>query len=178
MELLSQPGGHIFVAEAPIWDRSNESLIRNGDHLLLGVTKETIKLGATRGMSVYLGQLYGVVAPGLIFTTHLFEGLKRGMLVGDDSNADKHKLVASWAQHQDAYLEGHRNDPTLKFRDGPKNRVFVVVISRNKMLDEFPQIYGWMEHWTWVAADPSEAGAPVDWDTRFDRRIWSAPQAG
>lgn len=46
------------------------------------------------------------------------------------------------------------------------------------MLTEFPDIYGWAEHWTWVAADPNEPGAPVDWKTRYDQRLWTAPQPG
>ena len=177
MEFLRQPGGYVYVAEAPIWDRSNPTLIRN-DHLVLGITKETLTTIASRGLSTPIGQLYGVVAPGLIHALHLFRGLKRGMMIGNNRDAAASRLIASWAQPRDARLVGTGQDPKLKYLDAPPNRVFVVTISMNEMLEGFPQIYGWIDHWTWVGADPDETGAPIEWKARYDERIWTATRPG
>jgi hypothetical protein len=46
------------------------------------------------------------------------------------------------------------------------------------MLENFPQIYGWMDHWTWIAADPDKTGAPIEWKTRYEECLWTAPQPG
>jgi hypothetical protein len=100
------------------------------------------------------------------------------MMIGNNCDAASTRLVASLAQQRDARLVGTRQNPELEYLEAPRNKVFVVAISRNELLKDFPQIYGWIEHWTWVAADPDETGAPIDWKTRYDKRIWTAPQSG
>ena len=173
MELLRQRGGHVYVAEAPIWDRTKPTLIRN-DHLVLGITKEALTTIASRGLSTAIGQLYGVIAPGLIHAQHLFRGLKRPMMIGNNCGAAASRLIASWAQPRDARLVGTGQDPKLEYLDAPPNKVFVVTISMNEMLESFPQIYGWMDHWTWIAEDPDKIGAPIEWSKRYDKCLWTA----
>ncbi len=177
MKLLSHGGRHVYVADAPIWEPDSPTL-QGRDHLLIGVMKKTLTAHAARGLSVYIGQLFGIVGPGLIFARHLFRGVKRPLMVGDDKKADGDKLIATWEQTRDVVLEGGPQSARLVYHAAPKSRVFVVLISRNKMLEEFPQIYGWAEHWTWVAADPDEPGAPIDWQTRYEERLWVAPKPG
>ena len=173
MELIDQPGGRVHVAQAPIWDKTCSSL-NSRDHLLIGITPADLAVISRRGMAVYLGQLFGVVSPGLIFTKYLFQGLKRGMMIGETDGVASDKLAATWAQPRDARLVGGRFDIKLEFTPAPPNRVFVVYISRNRMLKEFPHIYGWAEHWTWVASDPVALGAPIDLETRYDKKLWAA----
>ena len=172
MKLHEQPGGHVLVAEAPVWDNSSPTL--NGrNHLLLGRMPYAVLRDTDLGFTWYLGQLYGVVCPGLIFAQHLFEGLKRDMMVEDDENAAAKKLAATWSQPRDARLIG--SDPfnmKLEYYPAEQNRIFCVYISRNEMLEEFPHIFGWREHWTWIAADPTVPGAPIDYGTRYDRQLW------
>ena len=177
MRLLSQPRGSVYVAEAPVWDRQATSL-RGRDHLLIGIMPDTLAKIAQRGMSVGLGQLYGVVCPGLIHAQHLYEGLKREMQVDGDGEADKKKLAATWAQPRDAVLAGNEFSPTIEYLAAPEKAVFAVYISCNRMLQEYPDIYGWAEHWTWIHADPKVAGAPVEWDSRYDRKLWCAARPG
>ena len=78
--------------------------------------------------------MYGVVAPGLIFAEHVFEGLRRDMYVRDDKTADKHKLAVTWAAKRDAELVGDKFSPTLRFVEASPGRVFVVYISINEEL--------------------------------------------
>ena len=89
--------------------------------------------------------------------------------------AGEKKLVITWAAKRDAYFAGDPFNGRLEYSPAPENRVFAVYVSPNEMLDEFPSIAGWAEHWTWIAADPGTPGAPIDWRTRYDRRIWTAP---
>ncbi len=168
MRLLKQPGGHVWIADAPNW-----AGIPGKEHLTVAISKTGIKDRADQGFSWQLGQLYGILEPGLIFTQHVFQGLRRDMYVREDKNAAAKKFALSWVANRDARLVGDEYNPTLEFADPPPNRVFVVYISPNEMLQEFPDVFGWAEHWTWVAADGQLAGAPVEWNDRYDRKVWS-----
>ena len=158
----------MWVADAPNWPS-----IPGKDHLTIAVSKDGIKDRADRGLRWQLGQMYGIVGPGLIFAEHVFQGLRRHMYVRMDPNAAASKFALTWGAHRDAQLVGDEFNPTLEFTDPPPNRVFVVYISPNEMLSKFPDVFGWAEHWAWVAADVRLAGAPVEWNDRYDRKVWS-----
>lgn len=168
MRLLEQRGGHVWVTDAPNW-----AALSGKNHLTIGVSKQGITERADRGLRWQLGQMYGVLGPGLIFTEHVFQGLRRDMYVRMDRNAAASKFALAWAAKRDAQLAGDKFSPTLEFADPPLNRVFVVYISPNEMLSDFPDVFGWAEHWTWVAADGRLAGAPVEWSDRYDKKVWS-----
>jgi hypothetical protein len=99
------------------------------------------------------------------------------MYVRDNKAADKHKLALTWTANRDAELVGGEFASTLRFVPAPSNRVFVVYVSINEMLTEFPDVYGWAEHWAWVGAAADLPGAPVDWNTRYDRKVWPSGSA-
>ena len=120
-----------------------------------------------------IGQMYGVVGPGLIMAQHVFQGLKRDMLVRDDDHADIKKLAVTWSALRDAVFVGDTFDGKLAYMDAPVGSVFAVYISVNEMLEDYPDIYGWAEHWTWIAADPARPGAPIDSRGRSDCQLWS-----
>lgn len=164
--LVNEHGGTIWVAEAPDWTGS-------GHPLRIGISQEAVSTHAGRGLRHMVGQLYGVLGPGLILAEHVFQGLKRDMLVRGDSHADVNKLAITWAHPRDAVFAGDPSDGRLEYLPAPADRVFGVYVSPNEMLDDYPSIYGWAEHWTWIAADPATPGAPVDWRTRYDTRLWT-----
>ncbi|MDX8480765.1 hypothetical protein RFN28_20165 [Mesorhizobium sp. VK24D] len=168
LNVLKQPGGQVWAADAPNWAN-----LDGKDHLKIGVTSASIAAGADRGMQWYLGQLYGVVGPGLIFAQHVFQGLKRDMLVRNDMKADEKKLAVSWPAPQDAKLVGGPQNGRLEFYPAPAQCVFVVYISPNEMIEQFPDIYGWAEHWTWVAENHDLAGAPIESESRYGNKLWS-----
>lgn len=170
---LKQPGGTVLVADAPNWTDD-----RSVSHLWVGISFRRIRNTAERSLSHTLGQLYGIVVPGLIMTQHLFQGLRRGMHLDQDADAAGKRLAATWAAKRDAVLRGDKSASRVEFMEAPPNRVFVVYISPNQMITDFPDIYGWAEHWTWLAADADLAGAPVDWKARYDLKLWPAPQVG
>jgi hypothetical protein len=164
-----------FIIDAPNW-----AGLPNQDTLQLGLTKGSINARSERGQRFLLGQLYGVVNPGLILAKHVFKGLKRDMRVGGDAVAASCKLAITWDAKRDAVLDDGRDrgNPTLSFLPAPPERVFVVYISPNRMLEKFPSIYGWIEHWAWLGADPTLSGAPVEWETRYDEQLWTSPARG
>lgn len=169
MEFIKEPGGEIWIAEAPNW------LGDSADPLKIGITLDAIRLRAKRGFRHMIGQMYGVLGPGLIFAQHVFQGLKREAFVRDDSRAAEKKLAITWAAQRDAYFAGDQFSGYLEYRAVPENTVFAVYVSPNEMVDEFPSIFGWAEHWTWIGSDSKTEGAPIDWKTRYDRRIWTKP---
>jgi hypothetical protein len=168
VELLKQLGGHVWVVDAPNWNGSSKS------HLRIAVYLPTVVARADRGLSWQLGQMYGVMGTGLIMARHVFQGLKRDMYVREDKDASAKKMVATWAAAHDAELVGDKSNSYLKHVPAPENRVFAVYISRNEMLTEYPEIDGWAEHWAWIAADPDCPGAPIDSDSRYDKKVWSS----
>jgi hypothetical protein len=173
VKLLDQPGGSVFVAECPVWDKSCGTL--NGrDHLLIGITSEALRGKSASGMSWHLGQAYGVVSTGLIMARHVFKGLNRDMTIQGNSHAAADKLAVTWLAPRDALLVGPKFNPTIRYCEAPPKRTFAVYISPNQMLQKFPHIHGWAEHWAWIASDPARPTAPVDWETRYDDEIWTA----
>lgn len=169
MRLLAQPGGAVWVADAPNWQN-----LPKRDCLTLGISTGSLQAKAGRGQSVLLGQLYGIVATGLIHTKFIFQGLKRDMRLIGSSHDAASKFAFSWLPNRDAYLDGDRSNPHLAFCGAPANRVFVVYVSPNGRPQDFPEIDGWLEHWTWIASDPEKIGAPVDWVERYDTCIWES----
>ena len=155
-----------YVSSAPIVTGQSQSV-------LLGVPKKSIEAKAERGFSVSLGQLYGIVHSGLIFAKHAFQGFKRPMYAGDDREADGAKISFTWSAKEDARLVGNAQQHSLEFSPAPNDRVFAVYISPNEMLTEFPDIMGWIEHWTWLPKSNSLQDAPIDWETRYDKKLWS-----
>lgn len=144
------------------------------DCLKIGITRKTLMAKAQMGLSFQLGQFYGVVVPGLINAQHVFAGLKRDMLVGDDDHADEQKLAVTWAATRDAQLVGASTNAKISYLPAPVGKVFVTYITLNQRPDEFPEIHGWAEHWAWLSADSLLPGAPVEWDKRYTGKVWSA----
>ena len=65
MELLEQLGGLTRFAEAIDWTGE-----RPDSTLKIGIRNEVISAHADRGLTHILGQMYGVLGPGLIMAEH------------------------------------------------------------------------------------------------------------
>lgn len=96
------------------------------------------------------------------------------MLVEDDRNAAAKKFAATWAHPNDARLIERDGEHKIIALPAPDKKVFTVYISPNEMIGTFPDLFGWIEHWTWISEDPRRPGAPIDWQARYDEMIWSA----
>ena len=172
--IMKVPGGGPWYAETIDWRSSDPHAI-----LKIGVPKAAIARRAGHGQTWALGQLYGVVATGLINVQHVFQGFRRRMCVEDDMAADELKLAFIWTPRHDARM----NEDGMDFLRvaAPPGAAFFVHVSPNTQLTEFPEIFGWAEHWGWVDLSPAPStplspllsGAPIDWERRYDRRLWS-----
>ena len=171
LTLITQPGGRVWVAEAINWTGQGA-----GEVLPIGINTQAIVARAGRGLRHALGQMYGVVGPGMIFAEYVFRGLRRDMYVREDREAARKKLAVTWNARRDAVLGGDKINPTLVYMEAPADRVFVVYVSPNESSTKYPDIFGWAEHWAWVSRDPDLPGAPIDWSTRYDEKIWSKDQ--
>lgn len=165
--LHEQPGGRVWVSDAIDWTGTASE-----GHLKIGIMHKSIAARAGRGLSYMLGQMYGVVGLGMIRAQHVYKGLKRGMLVDGDGSADRKKLAVTWSAKYDAKWVGPAENGQIVYEPAPDDRVFVVYVSVNEMLEEYPDIYGWAEHWAWVASDPDLPGAPIGSPGRYDSKIW------
>ena len=114
MELIKEPGGEVWVAEAPNW------IVDSAPPLKIAITLDAITLRALRGFRHMIGQLYGVLGPGLILAQHVFQGLKREAYVRDDSLAGEKKLAITWAASRDAYFAGDPFNGHLDISPSPR----------------------------------------------------------
>lgn len=173
-QVMMAPGGEPWFAETIDWRSTDPNAV-----LKIGVPKAAIARRAGRGQTWALGQMYGVLATGLINVEHIFEGLRRPMCVENNMSADETKLTFVWTPRHDAKMSA--DGMAFERVAAPPQSVFFVHVSPNTQLTEFPEIFGWAEHWGWVdlspspspALSPSLSGAPIDWETRYDRRLWS-----
>jgi hypothetical protein len=113
--------------------------------------------------------------PTVAFSAFFSVSLKRDMYVRGDRRADLKKLAITWGQNRDAAWVGDEITGGIEYRDPEPNRVFVVYASPNEMLEEFPSVYAWAEHWAWLPDDSRLRGAPIDYDNRFEEQLWIKP---
>lgn len=120
-----------------------------------------------------IAQFYGLVIPGLILSSHLFQGLNRNLYCDNEFNGDAGKYVFSRKPAYDYYWEGGTTGREVK-KLAPASQVFVVVVSKNiKHQEKFPDVDGWVDHWNWVDEDPYLSEAPINWIDRYESKIWS-----
>ena len=138
----------------------------------LGVRKDTFKVYADRGINSAIAQYYAMVQEGITLAQHMFRGLKRPLMHGDNTNADQNVLVYSWRSSIDAEWTGSKNSGHLVvIPNPPVGRVFVV-LAREEPQNEHG-IVGSIERWNWVREDPTLPHAPVDWQERYGQLLWS-----
>jgi hypothetical protein len=127
----------------------------------LGIRSDTLKSYISHQLATSIAQYYGLVQDGLRNARHAFRGLKRPLLLGDDAKADQSVVVYTWRSRVD-YPD------TLTALVG---RVFVVLVREEEPNDH--EITGAVEHWNWVREDRALPHAPVDWESRYDKKLWS-----
>lgn len=164
MAILEQKGGTVFTAEALDWEDMESPV-------LMAIPMSQIQKRADRGLRHILGLLYGNIEPGLIMAKHVYKGLNRAMYVNGNSNADTTKYAYCWTPNADYYLGGNRFSPELVKKNAPVGRVFVAIISPNEDLTNFPDVRGWIEHWSWVDSCPNDATRPIDHENRYEDKV-------
>jgi hypothetical protein len=138
----------------------------------LGVRQDTFQRQILRGRGTVIAQYYGIIQDGLVIAAHAFRGLKRPLSHGSDMNADESVLIYAWRPRFDYEWVGYRHDGQEYRRDPPLNRVFVVLVREEPQPNEF-HVLGSVEHWNWVPEDSGLKQAPIDWEKRYQAKLWS-----
>ena len=136
----------------------------------VGITHETFQRFHKRMLATAIAQYYGIVQGSMMSAVHLYKGLKRPLMLADDMHADQTVLAYTWRPETDFEWSGSPYDGAPKSMTPPKLRVFVVLVREENGQDG---ISGSIERWNWVREDPKLPHAPVDWDERYNQRLWS-----
>jgi hypothetical protein len=139
----------------------------------LGVRAETFQQYAGRLITSVIAQYYGIVQRDLISAQHAFKGLNRKLLDNGDMKAEEKVVIYSWRPLADYVWSGSPwNGVPIRVVPPPPGRVFVVLAR----IDDSPDangIFGFIGRWNWVREDPQLPKAPVDWNARYGKKLWS-----
>jgi hypothetical protein len=168
MRAIQPVGPYADVNEAR--DPSNSALV-----VKLGVGRDSFQQNVQNALATSIAQYYGIVQDGLLSAVHCFRGLKRPLMQDDDKDADKTFLVYSWRSEVDYVWPGSRFGGLPITKIPPPSRVFVVLVKEEAPAD-FPghgSIVGSIEKWNWIKEDPKLLHAPIDWEQRYEKKLWS-----
>jgi hypothetical protein len=137
-----------------------------------GILQTDTRKRSDRGQNSALAQFAGIVAPGLILARHIFRGLNRPLYADGSMQGDARKLVHTWRPAYDFEWPNRFGEPQRM--TAPDNCVFVVLVSKNERhIGKWPEVYGWIDRWNWVFEDPRLPGAPIDWDSRYEEKLFT-----
>jgi hypothetical protein len=140
----------------------------------LGVRGETFQQYAGRLITSVIAQYYGIVQGDLVSAQHAFKGLNRKLLDNGDMRAEEKVVIYSWRPLADYVLVGFAVERCADqdCSAWPPGKVFAVLTR----LDDSPDvngILGSIGRWNWVREDPQLPKAPVDWNVRYGKKLWS-----
>lgn len=136
-----------------------------------GVRHETFLKFKERGLATAIAQYYGIVQEQLIVAEHAFRGLKRPLMLEGDMDADRPVLAYAWRSRVDFEWSGSPHDGYPERLIPPDGQTFVVLV-REEQPNSFG-VLGSIEKWNWVREDLSLPQAPVDWQQRYDQKLWT-----
>jgi hypothetical protein len=120
-----------------------------------------------------LAQFYTLVADGLIVTRHCFNGLRRDLFCDGAQGGHLKKFALVRKPAYDYVWEGDNFGGPAK-KVAPPESVFVVLISGNGHKENFPDIEGWIDRWSWVEEDRGPMDeTPVGWVDRYESKVWT-----
>lgn len=163
-------GAVVYTADVKWYDERTGSL-QDGK---VGLLPKDLHLYGARGMGTAIAQFYKLVCPGLILTRHIFRGLNRDLCCDGDLESASNKLIYTRKPATDyVWAGGAQGSPVAKA--APSGKVFGVIISprHEKHADEFGEILGWIDHWSWIDEDSALSEAPIDWIDRYERKLWT-----
>lgn len=169
MKAIQRIGQYVDIVEAR--DPLNSALV-----VKLGLREDSFQQNVENALATTVAQYYGIVQDGLLNAVHLFKGLKRPLLHGDDKQADKSIIVYSWRPEIDYVWVGSRFDGKPVQKTPPPNRVFVVLVREEREPNVYAtvgSVFGSIEKWNWVKEDPALPHAPIEWQQRYEAKIWS-----
>lgn len=170
LPIINSNGVSYFIVDGPPLDYDRDPFTP----AKYAVNMDILHGLGSRGQYSSIAQLYGLVIPGMILSVHLFQGLNRNLYDGG-FDGDSDKFVFSRKPAYDFYWKGCRNGEQVKCM-APPGQVFVILVSGNtKQRDKenFSDVDGWIDHWTWVDQDTILSEAPINWVDRYKTKVWS-----
>jgi len=169
MRPIQRVGPYVDTTEAR--DPLNPALV-----VKLGLGGDSFQQNVRNALATTIAQYYGIVQDGLLDAIHLFKGLKRPLMHGDDKEADRSVLVYSWRPEFDYVWTGNPFEGNPIRKTPPPHRVFVVLVREEQQPNDYQgvgSIFGSIEKWNWVKEDPALPHAPIDWQERYGTKLWS-----
>ena len=158
-------GPYFEVIEAPS-PQNPATMVR------LGIRQDTFQRQVARVRTTVIAQYYGIIQDGLVVAAHAFQGVKRPLSHGGNMDADQSVLIYAWRPRYDYEWVGNPHDGQEYRRDPPPGRVFVVLVREEPQPNEF-HVVGTVEHWNWVLEDSDLKQAPINWQQRYQKLLWS-----
>jgi hypothetical protein len=139
---------------------------------LLAVLIGDMRRVADRGEGTALVQFDRLVRPGMIMTRHVFQGLRRPLRTDGNSDSDQNIFVYARKPSYDYSWNGIGKRVVQHM--APASKVFSVLVSPNiRHKEQFPEVSGWINTWTWIDEDPGLPEAPIGWVDRYEKKLWT-----
>jgi hypothetical protein len=103
---------------------------------------------------------------GLSDANACFQGIKRGC--GDD--ADGSRMIVYTLKPRHHFIPSRL--PVVEYQPQLVDRDLVFLAFVRPNVGTQPGTLGVVTHWQFVQADKDDARLPMDWKTRFERRLW------
>jgi hypothetical protein len=164
-EIITRGGETVYLTDGwSVDDPNNLKVVK------FGLLKADLIRYRGRGLNTALAQFDSIVIPGLIMARHFFRGLNRPLCTDDCMEGDAKKIAHSWRPACDyVWLKPYGRPQRL---DVEGNRVIVVLVGKNERhVEQWPEVYGWIDRWSWVFEDPNLPGAPIDWESRYAEKL-------
>lgn len=156
---------HYVTALSPDLDPSEGVTVK------LGVSRNQFQQLAARCQRTTIGQFWGIVEPGLILAKHCFRGLNRGVCLAEDMDVSARTYVYCWKPRWDYVWVGDPNYGRTAKRTPPDRRVFVVLVTKNRDVDE-DNVFGTIAHWNWIKESAELSIAPIGHSNRYEQHCW------
>ena len=137
----------------------------------VGIRHSTFRQFEFTRQATKVAQYYGNVQEGLVEARHAFRGLRRPHEYDGDMRADEKVTVYSWRAECDWVWVRSRFEGFAERRTPPPGFVFVVLVQEEEANEQ--GLVGSIAQWNWVAEDPKLPYAPLYWENRYSKRLWS-----
>ena len=153
-----------YVIEAP--SPSNPT-----DTVKFGLRSDTFEQYRNRSLHTSIAEYFAIVRDGLATAKHCFRGVSRPMADGNAMDVDQRVIVYTWRSLFAAFWVGSQFDGYWAKRAAPPGCVFAVLV-REEVIDG-EGIVGSIERWNWIEEDSGLPQAPIDWGSRYGKKLWS-----
>ena len=168
------PGVWAHCFDAPVAHDADGEIAPVPKTGTLALPVTDLRAMAERGHTAAIAQFYGLLQNKMHLTEHVFRGLERKLYSDGNMNGSASKLVYTRKAAYDWVWVGSKTDGRPMQIAAPAACVFAVFVSPNvRHRSDYPNVDGWINHWTWIDEDIAKPGAPENWSERFTKQVWT-----